>query len=110
MPRLWPPFFCSCGVTANNWEWRAGQVLRYAKRRTNMTALGKCYSLGRLVERLQRAPAHLEGVIAELEIEPVITLNGLSYYAAADETRIDETIRHHEAERILGRKIEGPKP
>jgi len=65
----------------------------------------KLYTLGYLTQRLQRHPASIEATIQGLGIEPELELNGLPYYKAEDETRIDQAIRHADAERILGRPI-----
>jgi len=65
----------------------------------------KLVTLGKLVERLRRPPGHLEVVIAELQIEPAMELNGLCYYDQADEARIDELLRRRQAEAILGRPL-----
>lgn len=65
----------------------------------------KLFSLGKLVERLQRSPGAIEGALAELGLEPQLELNGLAYYDQAAEDQIDKHLRRREAEKILGRPI-----
>jgi hypothetical protein len=67
--------------------------------------IGKCFSLGRLVERLRRPPTLIEVAIVDLKIMPMIVLNGLEYFHESHEPAIDEYLRHRDAERILGRPI-----
>ena len=59
------------------------------------------FTLGRMSERLQRAPGQLENVIRALAIEPQLRMNGVPYYATEDETRIDQHLREAEADAIL---------
>jgi len=68
-------------------------------------SLGRCYTLGKLSERLQRAPGQIEGVIERLGIQPLVTLNDLRYYGESAEAEIDTACRRADAERILGRPI-----
>ena len=65
----------------------------------------KLYTLGKLVERMQKAPGAIEKAIDQLGITATLELNGLRYYSVDDESRIDQAIRHRTAETILGRSI-----
>jgi hypothetical protein len=67
--------------------------------------LGDLHTIGHMTARLQRAPAHIERIIAALGIEPTLTLNGLAYFSVADESRIDGEMRREQAERLLGRPL-----
>jgi hypothetical protein len=63
-------------------------------------------TIGRMTQRLQKAPAAIEQCIERLGIQPTLVLNGLSYYSVEDESNIDAALRQAEAERILGRPIQ----
>ena len=63
------------------------------------------HTIGRISERLNRSPGHVERMIQAMQIEPVWRLNGTPYYCTEDETAIDQAIRQELAERILGRSI-----
>ncbi len=65
----------------------------------------KLSSLGHLVARLQIAPGQIEGALAELRIEPSLTLNGVGYWDEEAGDRVSKHLRHRAAERILGRPI-----
>ena len=54
------------------------------------------FTLGRLSERLQRAPGTIEHAIRALAVEPELRMNGTPYYSIETEIRIDQHLRQTE--------------
>ena len=69
----------------------------------------RLFTLAYMTCRLQRPPAHLEGVIRDLGIEPAFVLNDAAYFSAADETRIADEL-HKRALANLEREHRARKP
>jgi hypothetical protein len=64
----------------------------------------RLYSIGKLSERLQRSPAHIEAVVESIGIKPSLSLNDQQFYSRAAELLIDNAIRAQEIETIRHRR------
>ena len=60
----------------------------------NAQAESRLFSVGKMVERLQRAPAEIERAATELGLKPALELNGVRYFDVQAETTIQRSLRH----------------
>ena len=54
------------------------------------------FTVGKMVERLQRPPGQIESAIRELKIESAIELNDLRYYSVDAEAKIADELERRE--------------